>query len=219
MTLNIAALILAGGASRRMGQDKALLPLPINNNSGLMPLLVHIIRVAGACTNQIYILTPWPERYEHYLSGTDQSIVLLTEKRQDAGPLLALNQGWAMILAHGRQQGKPPPDWLMVLACDLPALDATTLQNWCTHLSHIRAPAIAALPRHNNRWEPLCGFYHRHCLPKLHQAVQQNIRSFQQWLANETVASLSVTDSNMLQNCNTPAQWQQFLAEKESRNP
>ncbi|MEO0870008.1 MAG: molybdenum cofactor guanylyltransferase, partial [Cyanobacteria bacterium J06642_11] len=77
----------------------------------------------------------------------------------------------------------------------------------------------AALPRHLSRWEPLCGFYHRRCLPALTKAIQQNERSFQKWLANETVVPLQVTDPKMLRNCNTPAQWQIFVDNQTSRNP
>lgn len=218
MTPSISALILAGGESRRMGQDKALLPLP-NGESSQIPLLAHISHVAHTCSTRTYILTPWPERYAHYLSEADNAAVLLKENRQGTGPLVALSQGWSMILDDVQRQGKAPPDWLLVLACDLPGLDAATLQTWRTQLNQIPETAIAALPQHQNRWEPLCGFYHHRCLPTLRQAVQHNIRSFQQWLAHETVVPLNVNDSNMLQNCNTPTQWQHFLNQKNARNP
>lgn len=198
-----------------MGQDKALLPWPAKNSEPI-PLLAHISHVANTCTTRTYILTSWPERYAPLL---DTSVVLLREQPQRAGPLMALSQGWAMIHAHEQQQDRDTPDWLMVLACDLPGLEAKTLQQWCESLRDIDQPAIAALPKRGHRWEPLCGFYHQRCLPSLHQAIQQNIQSFQNWLAHETVTALNVNDFNMLQNCNTPTQWQQFLNSKNARNP
>lgn len=195
-----AALILAGGQSRRMGCDKALLALPTTET-----LLQRTCSIAQACVSQTYVLTPWPERYQHLLPA---SVKCLQEGSAQAGPMVALDQGWSMILADAQRRA---PDWLLVLACDLPALEPSILQAWQRKLATISSDAIAALPQRHHRWEPLCGFYHRRCIPSLQRAVAANIHSFQQWLADEVVTPLALADENMLQNCNTPAQWQQFL--------
>ena len=212
-----AALVLAGGRSRRMGCDKALLPLPGHQAT----LLEYVCSVAQACVNRTYVITPWPERYGHLLPST---IALLQEPTVDKGPLVALAAGWSMILKDCQHQRQPAPDWLLVLACDMPDLDVDTLQMWRQELAGWtleRGDEIAALPRHNQRWDPLCGFYHRRCIPSLENVIANNIRSFQQWLTNEDerVIALSKTDSYMLRNCNTPRQWQQFLDEASNRNP
>ncbi|MBT9312087.1 molybdenum cofactor guanylyltransferase [Leptothoe kymatousa] len=216
MDHRIAALILAGGASRRMGQDKALLSVPSSAGNRTIPLLAHVSHMASACAERVHVLTPWPERYADFLSP---SVVLLPEVKQHSGPLVALLQGWSLIVAHGQKRGETAPDWLLVLACDMPALDAAILQTWCHSLQSVRPDAIAALPQHQGRWEPLCGFYRQSSFRHLSLAIQQDVRSFQRWLANESVASLSVNDSNVLQNCNNPAQWQNFLAQQDARNP
>ena len=214
MGLNTAALILAGGQSRRMGQDKALLKLPMPPNGKHQTLLQHVCRVTQSCVSQTYVLTPWPERYIHLLPS---NTVLLRETVTGAGPLIALAQGWSMVLQAAQQRSDCAPDWLLVLACDMPTLNGHTFQRWQRMLETVDEDEIAALPHHNSRWEPLCGFYHRRCLPSLQQAIQRNIRSFQQWLAAEKVISLPVADSNVLRNCNTPTQWQQFLASGPSQ--
>ncbi|MEM9264829.1 MAG: molybdenum cofactor guanylyltransferase [Cyanobacteria bacterium P01_F01_bin.13] len=201
------ALILAGGQSRRMGRDKALLPLP---HSGKQTLLQHICHIAQACVSRTYVLTPWPERYRELLPP---AVELLQEVPAKAGPMVALGQGWSRVV-----EDTPIPDWLLVLACDLPALEADVLQMWQQELTTVQSGAIAALPKHDNRWEPLCGFYHRRCIPSLKQAITANTLSFQKWLANETVWQLPLTNSHMLQNCNNPTEWQQFLNSKNARN-
>ena len=213
-----AALVLAGGQSRRMGRDKALLTFSREgtDETGGITLLQQTCKVAQSCAKHTYVLTPWPERYCDLLSS---AVVLLKESAVGRGPLIALAQGWSMILAHAQNKHESAPCWLLVLACDMPALDASTLQTWQGQLKTVREDAIALLPRHNNRWEPLCGFYHQRCIPSLETAVQSNIRSLQQWLDHETVIPLTVGDSHILQNCNTPMQWQQFLASTEARNP
>lgn len=211
-----AALVLAGGHSRRMGCDKALLPLEPQTN-----LLQQVCTVTQACVSRTYVLTPWPERYSLFLPSI---ITLLTEPTVGQGPLWALATGWSMILQDCQRYQQSAPDWLLVLACDMPALDVHTLQTWRQELEGMpieRGNAIAALPKHKQRWEPLCGFYHYRCIPSLEGAIASNIRSFQQWLLNEDkrVIALSTTDYHMLRNCNTPRQWQQFLDETGNRNP
>ncbi|MEA5463676.1 molybdenum cofactor guanylyltransferase [Leptothoe sp. PORK10 BA2] len=235
MMSRTAALVLAGGQSRRMGQDKALLswptepqatPVPSATPTAATTLLHQVCTVAQACSSVTYVLTPWPERYGHLLSD---AIRLLPEPTVGNGPLGALAQGWSMILQDDRQPG---PDWLLVLACDMPALDVPTLQRWQQSLVDMAGSSemagarenerpIASLPRHNQRWEPLCGFYHRRCIPSLENALANNVRSFQRWLTdeNERVTPLSVENSHILQNCNTPGQWQQFLDRLGDRNP
>lgn len=208
MGLTTAALILAGGQSRRMGQDKALLALPRLPNGKHQTLLQHTCTVAQSCASQTYVLTPWPERY---ISLLPLSISLLKETTLGAGPLVALAQGLVMVRQDAQKHSNCTPDWLLVLACDMPNLNGSILQTWQRMLETAGGDEIAALPHHDNRWEPLCGFYHHRCLPSLQNAIQQNIRSFQKWLAVETVVPLPVSDSNILRNCNTPTQWQQFL--------
>ena len=137
--------------------------------------------------------------------------MLLEVHDEVSGPMVALAQGWSMILKNTQHRYSRPPIWLLVLACDMPALNSTALQTWRQQLNTLHKDEIAALPRYNHHWEPLCGFYHYRCIPNLQRAIKNNVRSFQQWLANERIMALSVTNSNVLRNCNTPAQWQQFL--------
>jgi molybdenum cofactor guanylyltransferase len=55
---NVAAFVLAGGASRRMGRDKALLEL-----NGV-PMVVRMARLVGPNVASVTLIGP-PERYAH----------------------------------------------------------------------------------------------------------------------------------------------------------
>jgi molybdopterin-guanine dinucleotide biosynthesis protein A len=49
-----------------MGEDKALILIQ------RIPLLEKVCTVAKSCTDTIYIVTPWTERYQHlHLSGCE----------------------------------------------------------------------------------------------------------------------------------------------------
>ncbi|MEH2075540.1 MAG: molybdenum cofactor guanylyltransferase [Nostoc sp.] len=186
----LSAIVLAGGKSSRMGQDKALIPI-----EG-MPLLQRVCGIAQSCTDTVYIITPWPERYQDLLLPGCQFIqeVPLSRKSISHGPLVGFAQGLAEVQT----------EWVLLLACDLPKLRVEVLQEWVTKLDSVGDNAIAALAEHPKGWEPLCGFYRRRCLPQLLEFINQGGRSFQQWLRQYPVEVLPLAEPEMLFNCNTP---------------
>lgn len=188
-TPNITGLILAGGQSSRMGQDKALIPI-----AGI-PLIQRTCQVALACCDRIYVVTSWGDRYRALLP---EGCKILAEPQpteaKSPGPLFGFRHGLEYIAT----------DWILLLACDLPKLDSTTLQVWANQLSLVPQAAIAYVPKQSKGWEPLCGFYRRSCLPSLTAYIAQGGTSFQQWLNQETVEVLSVSNPQVLFNCNAP---------------
>lgn len=174
-----------------MGQDKALITF-----QGV-PLLRQVCEVAIKCTQEIYVVTPWPERYQNILPNTCRVIqeVLLPGETQSQGPVVGFAQGLAQV----------ETDWVLLLACDLPQLQVEILQSWATQLETVPPEAIALLSRQSKGWEPLCGFYRRQCLPLITQFINTGGRSFQRWLSQHPVQEMLVSDSQIFFNCNTPA--------------
>lgn len=200
----LTAIVLAGGQSSRMGQDKALLTI-----DGV-PLLRLVYDIAIALCDPVYVVTPWPERYQSLLPASCQfiqEVPLLNESADIAssstkvtsplphGPLVGFAQGLAQVQTN----------WVLLLACDLPRLQVEVLQNWAVGLDSVAEEVIALLPHHVKGWDPLCGFYRHSCLPALTDYINQGGRSFQHWLAQHPVQILSLPDAQMLFNCNTPA--------------
>ncbi len=190
-TVSLSAIVLAGGQSSRMGRDKALITL-----QGV-PLLRQVCEVALNCASPVYVVTSWPERYQDILPDACRVIqeVPLPGETEPQGPLVAFAQG----LAHVET------DWVLLLACDLPQLQVKVLQGWARGLEKTVEEAIALLPRQAKGWEPLCGFYRRQCLPMLTKYINEGGRSFQGWLAQHPVQELPVSNTQVLFNCNTPA--------------
>ncbi|MEH2465265.1 molybdenum cofactor guanylyltransferase [Nostoc sp.] len=186
----LTAIVLAGGKSSRMGQDKALIPI-----QGV-PLLQRVCGIAQSCADTIYVVTPWPERYQDLFLPGCQFIqeVPLSKESLAHGPLVGFAQGLAEVQT----------EWVLLLACDLPRLRVEVLQDWVTRLDSVGDNAIAALADHLKGWEPLCGFYRRRCLPQLLEFINQGGRSFQQWLRQYPVEVLPLAEPEMLFNCNTP---------------
>lgn len=190
----LETLILAGGISSRMGQDKALIPL-----NGI-PLLRKIYETAQTCTEQVYIITPWIERYQPILPSHCHFILEtpLPGETLPHGALIGFSQGLTHLTA----------EWVLLLACDLPQLQAHAFQDWVSQLYNVSAETQACLARNPKGWEPLCGFYRRRCLPSLSSYIHQGGRSFQPWLAHQTIQELIPQHPEILFNCNTPADLQ-----------
>ncbi|WP_427157597.1 molybdenum cofactor guanylyltransferase [Aliinostoc sp. HNIBRCY26] len=181
----LTAIVLAGGQSSRMGQDKALIPV-----DGV-PLLQKICSIAAQCADIVYVVTPWPERYQHLDLPNCQFI---RESTHHQGALLGFAQGLTQVNT----------EWVLLLACDLPKLQLELLQDWIARLDKVDEQAIAALAHHDKGWEVLCGFYRRCCLPQLLEFINQGGRSFQRWLQSYPVEILPLSNPEILFNCNTP---------------
>ncbi len=208
-----------------MGRDKACIPV-----DGV-PMLRRVYNVAIECTNHVSVVTPWPQRYQPLLPPSCHWIVepLFREtpvelatanpnRRTQTNP-----QGPLIGFAHGLNtlaSKQPMPTWVMLLACDLPCLDAGVLKAWITHLPSVRPEAIAVLPSHTNGWEPLCGFYRGSCLTSINQFIDGGGRSFQRWIRTEQVDPLPADDismnaismNTMMLNCNTPEDLEQAMS-------
>ncbi|TAF11303.1 MAG: molybdenum cofactor guanylyltransferase [Nostocales cyanobacterium] len=182
----LSAIVLAGGRSSRMGEDKALIPI-----QGI-PLLEKVCNVTKTCTDTIYIVTPWPERYHNLqLPGCK----FIQENPIDTqGPLVGFAQGLERVRT----------EWVLLLACDLPNLQVEVLQDWVNRLDTVEVDNIACLVKNTKGWEPLCGFYRSRCLTLLLDFINQGGRSFQAWLKLYPVALLPLSEPDMLFNCNTP---------------
>ena len=186
---SLSAIVLAGGQSSRMGRDKALIEI-----SGVS-LLRQVCEAALGCTDQVYVVTAWSDRYRAIVPP---SCHLIADIQQ--GPLVGFAQGLIPIQT----------DWVLLLACDLPRLRGEDLHSCTAALETVSSAAIALLPHSQKGWEPLCGFYRRTCLQNLQTFIDQGGRSFQAWLANQSVQELPLENREILFNCNTPQDLEDF---------
>ena len=191
--MDIDTVILAGGKSSRMGEDKALLTLQTK------PFLTHICEQAIPLSRQVYIITPWPEKYQDLVPNDCQFI---REFNSFQGPLSAFAQAFDYVKS----------DWVLLLACDLPYINVTTLEVWIKQLSQIatQEPTLSAFLAPNEKgWECLAGFYRSTCIQSLKTYLKTGKKSFQNWLKQEKVIPILVENSHIFFNCNTPNEYQQ----------
>ncbi|OUC13374.1 MAG: molybdenum cofactor guanylyltransferase [Alkalinema sp. CACIAM 70d] len=183
----LSTIVLAGGQSTRMGQDKALLAI-----AG-QPLLQRVCETAMQCCESVHIVTAWPDRYRSVVPESCQFAVDL----QTQGPLVGFAQGLAVVKT----------EWVLLLACDMPSLDVKLIQQWGQELPTLPETSIAYLAHHAKGWEPFSGFYRVNIQADLNQFIQQGGKSFQQFLQQRSITEISnVMESHFL-NCNTPQDW------------
>ncbi|NNC86918.1 MAG: NTP transferase domain-containing protein [Akkermansiaceae bacterium] len=174
-------LLLAGGRSRRMGRDKAELPLPDGTT-----LRERSIRLLEEVVDRVFLSTaPDDPR-----AGDPSSLPDLAPGR---GPLAGLEAAFH----HG-----PDRAWL-VLACDLPLLDAETL----AALTAARDPARAATAfasRFDGRPEPLCAIYEPSAVPALQEFLAGDKRCARRFLESLDPLLIPLPNRHALDNCNRP---------------
>jgi molybdenum cofactor guanylyltransferase len=181
---SLTAIVLAGGQSSRMGQDKPLLSV-----QGV-PLLRQVCDRAREIAKTVDVVTATRE----YDPIVPKDCRIIYEPVPPRGPLIAFSLALSSV----------ETDWILLLACDLPLLTAEVMREWATGLSMVSPDAIAWLPYVDQRWQSLCGFYRRSCGESLGEFIASGGNSFQKWLDGVRVEELPVSDPRVLFNCNTP---------------
>jgi molybdopterin-guanine dinucleotide biosynthesis protein A len=181
-----AGFVLVGGASARMGRDKALLPFRGR------ALVDHVARQVAEAAGSV-VLVGHPERYAHL------PYALIADEYPGRGPLAGIHAAL----------GASRADWNLVVACDMPGLTAPFLRQLLARAEAGAADCVAArspagLP------EPLCAVYHRRCRDSLAAWLEADRpNKAADWLASQHVAWHPVPAGDWLRNANTPAEWQE----------
>lgn len=146
-TLNGATgIVLAGGQSRRMGRDKALIPWRGR------PLISRPLEALAAVTDEVIIVA---RQTEPYLSLGCRVVPDLYESR---GPLVGVHAG---LTASGRP-------WGLFAACDMPGLRRELLE---LLLAGREESVMAVVPESDRGLEPMLAAYDRRCLPALEELI------------------------------------------------
>jgi molybdopterin-guanine dinucleotide biosynthesis protein A len=184
-------LILAGGRSRRMGRDKAALPV------GDGTMIDHLVRRLSPVVDETIV------------AGGSNALRLDGLRRIDdrypgMGPLAGIHAG---LLEAGR-----PLVW--VVGCDLPDVEPQL-----GRLLRRRAvDCDAAVPRVDGRPEGVCAVYRRSLAARLETLLRAGHRSVKAFLAGVKVcyvtpAELRSVDPELrsFRNINTPADYEAWL--------
>lgn len=186
-----SAVLLAGGRSRRMGRDKALLNLPGDGRPLWLRQLDDVLRPL----RPVELFFSGPPR-----AGLPAGVPLLEDTIPgNLGPLAGIVAAFASMRADSAL--------LLVLAVDLPVMTAEFFRE---RLLPCCQPGRGAVPRDSNGFfEPLAAIYPCECLPFAREQLRGPDRSLQTFVRAARDAGLIVPvsikepDARLFANWNT----------------
>jgi molybdopterin-guanine dinucleotide biosynthesis protein A len=183
---DVEGFILVGGASRRMGQDKAQLRL------GTETLLE---RIAGQ------------------LSAVTSSVTLVGSSQAHAGHALPtvpdVYERWGALGGIHAALSAANTEWALVVACDLPFVTRELF----VRLQEIMAESLDAIVpvQPDGRLQPLCALYRRTCVPTIEGLISEGEhtpRALLRAVRSDYLLFRNLSDlpgaENLFLNLNTP---------------
>ena len=200
--------VLAGGASRRFGADKALVEFAGRT------LLSRMCELIAATTGSVHVVAP-AGRY------SNQALSLIEDRWPDQGPL-----GGIITALRATQESNSVEPWNLMVSCDMPFLT----REWLEYLAARAAAnhAEVVVPRSRFVLEPLCACWRTSATPSLQAAFDQGVRKVTDAMKRLRMEILDEThwkrfDSagRLFWNMNTPRDYQAALlmSETSEREP
>lgn len=183
--MNLSAVILAGGESKRMGRDKAWVAL---DGKPLLALAVEKVRELRV--DQIFISGRLGEDYSAL----------------NCPVLLDLEPGFGPLGGIERALHECTSPLLLVLAVDLPKMTSSLLQKLVARSDRL----TGTVPKLNDKLEPLAAIYPRRCHAFAFAAITNSRRTARDFaeacLRERAVRILPVTktEAGCFSNCNSP---------------
>lgn len=143
MIADCSAVILAGGDSSRMGQDKAGLLLEGST------LLQRVTATMQSSFSQVIVSVRQPR--------SEVALQQVCDAEADGGPLAGLVAGLAQV----------ETTWMFAVACDMPFIQSAVI----ARMAELRGEQQAVVPLIDGHPQPLFAFYTKQALPVMRDAL------------------------------------------------
>ncbi|CAM4157104.1 molybdopterin-guanine dinucleotide biosynthesis protein A [Bacillus manliponensis] len=188
--MKIVGIVLAGGQSRRFGEQKALVKW--NGKT----FIEHSIEALKGVTEEIVVISH-PSITNALLHTVDVSVTEDILRYKGDGPLAGLLTGMNELKA----------DWYIVAPCDTPNIS----KDWALQLiKQIHEDAEAIIPVIDGRKQPLLALYHRNVKEKIECLLQEEKRSMQGLLSQCHVRYVKSLSASFFFNINTKEEYERF---------
>jgi molybdopterin-guanine dinucleotide biosynthesis protein A len=198
MQQQIAGMVLAGGKSQRMGQDKAYLEI---SNSSFLERALHTL---AAVSSKQYIIGRDTSRPKDAALATQFHAKFIVDLEPDQGPLGGIATAFATTNL----------DWLALLPCDAPCIKSDLfIELWKYHTEGPWIAPCAAQSLH-----PLCALIHRSIEPQISDALsngQHGVMKLFNQCGGVTVTQEQLAQANItvdyFKNINTLAEYKELI--------
>lgn len=176
----IPAFILAGGDSRRFGENKALYPL-----KGIS-MIAYSINLVTSIIPETYIIS----KVEDGLTGF--GVPVLKDDLAQQTPLAGILRGL-----------KELKSWGLFLACDLPYMEAGVITELLESIDTEMEEGIIAVVAsiHENILQPMVACYHKSGISSLNIAIDKNY-SMKKWLSENKIKVVNFENAEPFKNIN-----------------
>lgn len=182
-TVPLAAVVLAGGASRRMGRDKATLPY----DGGT--LVEHVVSVVAPRCSPVFVIAA-PGQPLPPLNAE-----VLRDEVRGVGPLLATGRGLRAAAEAGLR-------WAFVCAVDMPFLSADVIDFLVDPAERLGADVVLPWDGRNHY---LAGLYRTDMADRIAALVAAGERSMRALIDRVDTQQIVLPEQRSLTNANTPA--------------
>jgi len=177
-----------------MGHDKALI-----SRGGGQSQLAYAVGVLDECVDRVFVSTRADQKGDEERARFEQ----IVDSYDDLGPVAGI---LSALEAH------PQVDWLVV-ACDLPNIDATTIR-CLLEAGDASKEFTAYTSSYDGLPEPLCAIYHVGCLKTVRRFVDDGINCPRKILIRSDTRLLDQPDPTALDNINTPDDLQKSVLQE-----
>jgi molybdopterin-guanine dinucleotide biosynthesis protein A len=184
---DVTGFILVGGASRRMGQDKAQLQL------GSQTILEKIAAELASATSSLTLVGS----RQNYDAATIPNVPDVHEK-------------WGALGGIHAALSAAETDWIIVVACDLPFATRELFERLKARIDRAADAVVPIQP--DGRPQPVCALYRREaCLPEIERLIDAGEHTPRALLAKVRTCYVPFSDlsdlassQNFFLNLNTP---------------
>lgn len=181
-------VVMCGGESRRMGQDKGLLE---SNNNPWAKIIANIFVDLGI----EYVVSVNPSQMERYAQIFDQTKLIVDNALLVEGPLQGL------LSVHEKR----PSDDLLLIACDMKDMDFDTVKK-LIDMYKLNKEVDYFAYKVADFIEPFCGIYSALGLKVTYRLAKEH--SLQSYSLQKIIESgnsrfISIEDSSSFKNYNT----------------
>jgi molybdenum cofactor guanylyltransferase len=186
---NLSAIILAGGKSTRMGQDKALLKVDGD------PMIVHIATKLKELFGEIIIGSNNQKHFEL------TQCRVIPDEIEDRGPLMGI---FSCLKASSNNIN-------FVMACDIPSINVKLVGEMIELSNHY----VVVMPiSGKEKLEPLFAVYNKSIIPKIEYVLSNGGSKIIDILPGLNVKFIELGEKNIA-NLNYPDDYNNFLSTQE----
>ncbi len=185
LSLPLTAVVLAGGQSRRLGRDKALLEF------GGQTLLARTVETLAPLCREVIVVTNSPQAHAHPAAR------LVGDLLPGMGSLGGIYSGVTAAQTH----------YSLVVGCDMPFLNPDVV----SYLASQTPGFDVIMPRRGEMLEPLHSIYSKPCLPFIKALLDKRHLRIYDFLPNVRVRYVEESeltpwdpDHRSFRNINTP---------------